>query len=431
MSVRYDTRFKTEDMHSLRLALALIFAGRLMAHDAPAQVTVHVQLRPAGPTMHALVRIPLEAVRDVDFPATPAGYLDMERLAPLLPGLAKTWVADSLVLSCDGTLCGPPAIAATQISIESDRSFTSFDSAAARLRAPLPATSENLFWKQVFFDVALEFPIPSETAAFVIRPAYADLGERVTTLVHFRDRVLVLPGDTDTVPLEPTRLQAAWAFAKMGFVHILEGVDHLLFLLCLVLATRQLRGLFWTVTAFTAAHSITLLAAALGVAPEGLWFPPAVELAIAASIVYMALANVFGRSGHSAPPLAFAFGLVHGFGFSFALRESMQFAGGHLLTGLLSFNAGVEAGQLAALAGMVPTLHWGLRRVGNERLGIIVFSSLVAHTGWHWMEERWEVLSRYPRPAPEWSAANGALALKAAAAALVLWAAWRWWTMRQ
>jgi hypothetical protein len=419
----------------LRLALALIFAGRLVAHDAPAQVTVHVQLRPAGQTMHALVRIPLEAVRDVDFPATPAGYLDMERLAPLLPGLAKTWVADSLVLSCDGALCGPPASTATQISIESDRSFASFDSAAARLRARLPSTGENLFWKQVFFDVALEFPIPSEAAAFAIRPAYAGLGERVTTLVHFRDRVLVLPGDTDAVPLEPSRLQAAWAFTKMGFVHILEGVDHLLFLVCLVLATRQLRSLIWTVTAFTAAHSITLIAAALGVAPEGLWFPPAVELAIAVSIVYMALANVFfgssGNGSHSAPPLAFAFGLVHGFGFSFALRESMQFAGGHLLTGLLSFNAGVEAGQLAALAVMAPIANWGLRRLPDERLGIIVLSTLVAHTGWHWMEERWDVLSRYPRPVLEWSAANGALALKAAAAALVLWAVWRWWTMRQ
>ena len=75
--------------------------------------------------------------------------------------------------------------------------------------------------------------------------------------------------------------------------------------------------------------------------------------------------------------MAFAFGLVHGFGFSFALRESLQFAGSHLLTSLLSFNVGVELGQLAVLAVMVPALQVLFRFVLSERIGTIMLSALV------------------------------------------------------
>jgi hypothetical protein len=92
--------------------------------------------------------------------------------------------------------------------------------------------------------------------------------------------------------------------------------------------------------------------------------------------------------------LAFGFGLVHGFGFSFALRESMQFAGGHLVAALLAFNGGVELGQVAALAVMVPVVAFAFRYV-DERVGAAVLSALVAHTGWHWMWERWERVARY------------------------------------
>ena len=136
----------------------------------------------------------------------------------------------------------------------------------------------------------------------------------------------------------------------MGFLHILDGTDHLLFIACLVIPFRRLRPLVVIVTAFTVAHSITLAAAALGLAPEGLWFPPLVEMLIAVSIVYMALENIVGTNAQRRWIVAFAFGLVHGFGFAFALRESLQFAGSHLATALLAFNVGVELGQLAVLA---------------------------------------------------------------------------------
>src|SRR4029450_11868947 len=87
--------------------------------------------------------------------------------------------------------------------------------------------------------------------------------------------------------------------------------------------------------------------------------------------------------------IAFGFGLVHGFGFSFGLRETLQFAGSHLLTSLVSFNVGIELGQLLVVAALVPALHLLFTRI-RERPGAIVVSAFVAHTGWHWTLDRAE-----------------------------------------
>jgi hypothetical protein len=206
------------------------------------------------------------------------------------------------------------------------------------------------------------------------------------------------------VRLDPRWHQAALRFAELGFFHILDGIDHLLFLLCLVIPFRRFRPLILVVTAFTIAHSITLIASAYNLAPEALWFPPLVETLIAISIVYMAFENIIGRSFERRWMIAFGFGLVHGFGFSFALRETMQLAGSHLITSLLSFNVGVELGQLLVLALLIPALQVLFRYVVAERIGTIILSALVAHTGWHWMTERAGQLSEF-----SWPALNAAL----------------------
>jgi HupE / UreJ protein len=88
---------------------------------------------------------------------------------------------------------------------------------------------------------------------------------------------------------------------------------------------------------------------------------------------------------------------VHGFGFSYALQQELQFAGSHLVVSLFSFNVGIEIGQLAVLAVMLPALYL-LRRILAERIGVILLSAIVAHTAWHWMMERWEVLRQVPWP---------------------------------
>ena len=110
------------------------------------------------------------------------------------------------------------------------------------------------------------------------------------------ERVFQIEGDAGVVALDPRWHQSLLRFLVQGFEHILDGADHLLFLLCLVVPfRRQLRALVWIVTAFTAGHSVTLIASAYGAAPSALWFPPLVETLIALSIFYMAVENVVVR----------------------------------------------------------------------------------------------------------------------------------------
>jgi hypothetical protein len=197
-----------------------------------------------------------------------------------------------------------------------------------------------------------------------------------------------------------------------------------------VIPFRRFRALIPVVTSFTVAHSITLIASAYDLGPSSLWFPPLIETLIAVSIVYMALENIVGGiSVHRRWIITLAFGLVHGFGFSFGLRQTLQFAGSHLLASLLSFNLGVELGQLLVLVSIIPILELLFRFVVAERVGTIILSALVAHTGWHWMLERWDVLRRYRFEWPPLTAVLLASTMRWAVV-LVILAALVWWIRR-
>jgi hypothetical protein len=259
----------------------------------------------------------------------------------------------------------------------------------------------QVYWNQVMLDVLFEYPIHSDQSRFSIHPGLARLGLQVVTALRFLPpggavRAFEFLGDPGLVRLDPQWYQAALTFVRLGFFHILDGTDHLLFLFCLVIPFRSLRKLIPVVTSFTVAHSITLIASAYNLAPDFLWFPPLIETLIAISIVYMALENIVGGVGVQRRwMITFGFGLVHGFGFSFALRQTLQFAGSHLLASLLSFNLGVELGQLLVLVLLIPLLHAFFRFAVAERTGTIILSALVAHTGWHWMIDRGERLLQF------------------------------------
>jgi hypothetical protein len=406
--------------------LGLLLAAGLSsgtAHEIPNAVHVRLLARPSGDRFHLVVRVPLRAMRDAEFPAQPSGYLDLAKLAPQLPDLATVWIARFVELYEDDVRLPNPRIAGTQISIPSDRSFATIDRALARLQEPLPANRENLVWEQVFFDVLLEYPIRSDRSAFSIRPGLEHLAVQVTTSLEFVTpdggvRPYQFHGDPGRVALDPRWSQAAWRFLRLGFRHIPDGPDHLLFLVCLVIPFRRLRPLVWIVTAFTVAHSITLIAAALGLAPRALWFPALIETLIAATIVFTAIENIVAKpSERSRWMLAFGFGLIHGFGFALTFQESLQFAGARLFTALFAFNVGVELGQLVVIALLAPVLAWLFQRVVDERKGIIVISALIVHSGWHWMTDRATELGRY-NP-------NSSVALQwTPVAVLVLVAAW-------
>ena len=388
-------------------ALFALVAAGASAHDIPASVVVQAYVRPQGQTLRLLVRAPLAAMRDVVFPLRGDGLLDLAKADRPLRDAAMVWLArDIEVFEEDARLDGPRLVA-VRASLPSDRSFVTYDAALRHVTGPPLWPDVTLYWNQAMLDVLFEYPIASDRSTFSIRPSLARLGVHVVTVVRYQppagaERAFELTGDPGLVRLDPRWHQAAWRFVRLGFAHILDGTDHLLFLFCLVIPFRRFRPLVVVVTAFTAAHSMTLIASASGLVPDALWFAPLIETLIAASILYMALENIAGlQSIQRRWMMAFGFGLVHGFGFSFALRETLQFAGSHLLTSLLAFNVGVEIGQLFVLALLVPALALLFRYVVAERMGTIILSAIVAHTAIHWTGDRWERLRQYQWPAPD------------------------------
>ena len=364
---------------------------------------MRIIVKPAGDRLQLLVRAPLEAMQDIEFPLFGQGYLDVARADTALRNAALLWLANDIQVYEDEHALPRLTLVAARASIPSDRSFAAYDTALAHIRAPPLPPDTQLPWRQALLDVLFETPIGSAQSRFALEPRLERLGLAVVTAVSFAApdgavRVFQLDGGPGRVELDPRWHQSFLRFLRLGFTHILDGTDHLLFLLCLVIPLRrELRALVLIVTAFTVGHSFTLIASAYGLAPDALWFPPLIETLIAASIFYMAVENIVAASASAALvrlrwAIALGFGLIHGFGFSFALRNTLQFAGDHVLTSLLSFNVGIELGQLLVLLLLVPILNIAFRYVVAERIGVILLCVIVAHTAWHWMAERYAAL---------------------------------------
>ena len=177
-------------------------------------------------------------------------------------------------------------------------------------------------------------------------------------------------------------------FFKLGVEHILTGYDHLLYLAALILGCSRFRLVAGIVTAFTFSHSLTLALATLGlVSPSS----ALIEQAIAATIVFVALENLWlrGREPRLRQGVAFAFGLIHGFGFAGVLAD-LGIGGekGAVVVPLLSFNLGVEAGQLILIACVLPLLLWARRRPAFVAYGQPAASLCVAGMGLYWFVGR-------------------------------------------
>jgi hypothetical protein len=388
---------------ALLLAALALFVVPAAAHFVPRDVTVLAFVKPEGQTLKVLLRVPLKGIEDVEFARRDQEYVDLARVDQALHDTAQIFLVDKLGVYEGDTPLSNPRIVATQMSLESDRSFENYESALAHVTGPKLPPETTLYWEQGILDVLLEYPIQSERSFFSVHAAFDRLALTVITALRFLppggvERVYELEGDAGLVRLDPRWHQAAGRFVVLGFEHILEGIDHLLFLLLLIIPFRRLRTLIPIVTAFTVAHSITLIASAYKLAPGALWFPPLIETLIAMTIFYMALENIVKIRPVGRWVITFAFGLVHGFGFSFVLEHTLQFAGSHLLTSLLAFNIGVELGQLLVLAVLVPLLNILFKYVVAERMGTIILSVIVGHTAWEWMIERFGVLQMFPWP---------------------------------
>ncbi len=194
-------------------------------------------------------------------------------------------------------------------------------------------------------------------------------------------QVKVLDRAHATWPLDgggsSSALGMAWSMLKLGIEHILTGADHLVFLFGLILVGGRLRSLIGVVSAFTVAHSITLALAALSIfAPS----PRLVEPAIALSIAYVGIDNLFVKDASKRWRITFAFGLIHGFGFAGALRE-IALPHAQVPVALVSFNLGVEIGQLAVLSVALPLVLTIRRAPWFGDRGVKVLSLAIAIGG--------------------------------------------------
>lgn len=184
-----------------------------------------------------------------------------------------------------------------------------------------------------------------------------------------------------------SRLQIAWRYLTLGFTHILpKGLDHMLFVLGIYLLSRRRKSIFMQVSAFTVAHSITLGLSMYGI----LSVPPRiVEPMIALSIAYIAVENIFVTELKSwRVALVFGFGLLHGMGFAGALKE-LGLPRSEFVTALLTFNAGVEAGQLAVIAAAFLLVGWHYsQRVWYRSRIVVPASMMIACMAVYWTVER-------------------------------------------
>ena len=382
------------------ISLVASFSLPAVAHDVPLNTAVNAFVKMEPHQADLVIRVPLDLLHSVQFPMNGNLY-DLSAAGPGTD-MALQGIAQGIDIRENGTrLVATSAVG--RFDLPSDRSFEDYDRAAAHVAEPVDPHT-GIYFDQGYLDAHFIYPIRSASSVFTIQTTLAgDLKDLVKLTVRFEplvgsSRAFIITSNSGQVPLDPTWLQASRGFVVLGVEHILSGIDHLLFLLCLIIPFRKIRGLIPVITAFTLGHSVTLLGSAFNLAPSGAWFPPFVETAIAASILYMALENIVGANLHRRWIIAGLFGLVHGFGFSYALKDQLQFAGSHLLVSLFSFNVGIELGQLAVLCVAVPALGLLFRGALAGRMGVVLLSAIVAHTAWHWMMDRWNVLWAAPWP---------------------------------
>jgi hypothetical protein len=253
---------------------SLFCTAPLLAHEVQSDVHVRAFVKADDDSVSMLVRVPLESMRDVVLSLKGPGYLDLSSADEPLRDAAVIWIANQVELYSGEQRLTDYEIRGIRVSLPSDRSFASYETALGLISGPpLPVTTE-IVWTQALLDVLLVYKTSAPETDLSIRPNLERLGMRTVTTLRFIagngvDRAYEFTGDPGLVRLDPRWHHAFFRFVVMGFEHILDGADHLLFILCLIIPLRRIRPLVIIVTAFTVAHSVTLLVSAFGFVPHG------------------------------------------------------------------------------------------------------------------------------------------------------------------
>jgi hydrogenase/urease accessory protein HupE len=330
-------------------------------------------------------------------------YVDVAQLIQSTDGLALL-AGQGLNLSIDGTMV---TLKAEQVNVYRNGTqpgFATLDDARKAFKdKPLfDEFEQGVYVGDTTIDVLLRYTSQSAVYQYALssdlNPGLQDQDDTANLILDYS------PGGVQVFrargllhePFVVTRsvLDAIVTFIKEGVVHILEGLDHVLFVICLVLGAIRLKPLIFRVTGFTIGHSVTLSIGFFGLVPSAPWFVPAVETGIALSIIYVAVVAVLPSSQQkknewTVVAVTGLIGLLHGLGFSFVLQNILQVTSPNIWQSLLAFNLGVEVGQLLivifAWFAFYLIAHMNVKAVIINRYLVASFCTLIAL---YWVIER-------------------------------------------
>jgi hypothetical protein len=291
-------------------------------------------------------------------------YVDANQLQRSPEGLAEL-ARDGLVLTIDGGRMETLVVLIKLYPNGSQPDFATLEEAKKSFseKQSFDAFEKGVYVGDATVDVVLHYrddePVYTYTLASNLNPGLPDQDKTANLVLDyqpgsvqvFRARGLL----REPIVVTHSVFDAMMTFVGEGVKHILEGLDHVFFVICLVLGAMHLKPLLWRVTGFTLGHSITLSLGFIGFVPSAAWFVPAVETGIALSIIYVAAVAVLpdfvpslksAKSEWAVVGVTGMIGLLHGLGFSFVLQNILQVTSPNIWQSLLAFNLGVEIGQV-------------------------------------------------------------------------------------
>ncbi len=370
---------ETRGLLTAGLITGLLLAAPCLAHEqSVSYVTIIVAPGDSGRTETVETEIafrPSAAVKGLGLDVNQNGRIDDAEISAGAPA-ALLYLSEHVSLSADYTALSLQPVDAARRQDEEGRDMIAF-----RLSTPLDKLPAELAVQIDFSDrlggehLNLVKVISNTGGTDQAGPT----GERVQQAVLAPDE----PGTRFPVGGKMPFFAQIGTFVWLGVEHIFLGYDHIMFLLALILLGGRMKNLVKIVTAFTVAHSLTLILAALGVVA----LPPRlIEAGIALSIAYVAAENFWLREANHRWMLTFFFGLVHGFGFANVLRD-LGLPSRGLIASLLSFNVGVELGQICIVAILFPVILWLSKRTFQRKV-VLVFSGIIFLFGAGWFIER-------------------------------------------
>ncbi len=334
-------------------------------------------------------------------------YIDVKQLKDSTDGLALL-AMQGLELSVDGKIVDPKVERVNLYQVGTQPDFATLDDARKSFQDDqvFDAFEQDVYVGDTTVDVLLRYTTQGAVYKYAISsnldPGLPDQDETANLVLDyspggvqvFRARGLL----HEPVVVTRSVFDAVVTFIKEGVKHILEGLDHVLFVICLVLGAMHFGPLLWRVTGFTIGHSITLSLGFFGFVPMGAWFVPAVETGIALSIIYVAFVAVapdlkpdFKQKKNEWTVVAVTglIGLLHGLGFSFVLQHILQVTSPNIWQSLLAFNLGVEIGQVLIVIASFSIFYLiSLLGARATKINRFIVAGVCASIASYWVIER-------------------------------------------